>query len=74
MSKINRREFLRRYVARTLAGAGAASTISGLNIMNALADGEDYRALVCIFLYGGNDSFNMFVPVDQGAYLSLIHI
>ncbi len=28
----------------------------------------DYKALVCIFLRGGNDGFNMIVPTDNAAY------
>ena len=28
----------------------------------------DYKALVCVFLYGGSDSFSMFVPYEQTAY------
>ena len=31
------------------------------------APGE-YRALVCLFLAGGNDSFNMLVPREAAAY------
>lgn len=30
----------------------------------AAAPGEDYKALVCIFLYGGNDQGNTIIPVD----------
>jgi len=29
---------------------------------------DDYKSLVCIFLRGGNDSFNMVVPYEQSAY------
>ncbi len=29
---------------------------------------DDYRALVCVFLAGGNDSFNMLSPVSEDAY------
>lgn len=29
---------------------------------------NDYRALVCILLAGGNDSYNMLVPMDENAY------
>lgn len=29
---------------------------------------NDYRALVCIFLYGGADAFNMIVPRDASGY------
>ncbi len=42
-----------------LAGAQAAAT---------QAAGEDYRALVCIFLAGGNDGFNVLIPSDATRY------
>ena len=29
---------------------------------------SDYRALVCVFLFGGNDSFNMLVPRSDAEY------
>ena len=29
---------------------------------------DDYRALVCVFLFGGNDSFNMVVPRSNAEY------
>jgi uncharacterized protein (DUF1501 family) len=35
---------------------------------NAFAQGPDYKALVCIFLEGGNDGWNTMVPLDQAAY------
>jgi uncharacterized protein (DUF1501 family) len=34
---------------------------------SAMAQGADYRALVCVFLYGGNDGNNMVVPYDDYA-------
>ena len=30
---------------------------------------ENFKALVCVFLYGGNDSFNMLIPRSQNEYL-----
>jgi len=30
--------------------------------------GEDYKALVCLFLGGGNDSFNMLIPLNADEY------
>jgi uncharacterized protein (DUF1501 family) len=37
--------------------------------LNALANTTtDYKALVCIFLFGGNDANNMFVPFDTKGY------
>ncbi len=66
--KMKRRDFLRRYASTAAAGIGAYSTLGGLNLVNALAQDTQYKALVCVFLFGGNDSFNMFVPTDEGAY------
>jgi uncharacterized protein (DUF1501 family) len=48
--------------------AATASLVGGLSkfgLVSALAQGTtDYKALVCIFLFGGNDSNNMIVPID----------
>ena len=65
---MKRRDFLRRYASTAAAGLGAYSTLGGLNLVNALAQDNDYKALVCVFLFGGNDSFNMFVPSEENAY------
>ena len=52
------------------AGAlGAASYLPGLGIIESLAQSAvDYKALVCVFLYGGNDGNNMVIPVETTAY------
>lgn len=68
MTGTSRREFL-RCCAAALGGAA----LGGLNLVNeALAAGpgsfSEYRALVCVFLYGGNDSFNMLVPTSSSEY------
>ena len=54
----SRRNFLRIGSAfATVAGFGR------FGLMNAFAQGaSDYKALVCVFLLGGNDSHNMVVP------------
>jgi uncharacterized protein (DUF1501 family) len=50
--------------------AATASLVGGLSkfgLVSALAQGTtDYKALVCIFMFGGNDSNNMIVPIDAG--------
>jgi len=60
---INRRRWLKLGGA-SLAGAFGAGSLSALlqNPVGAQTDG--YRALVCVFLYGGNDGMNMVVPTD----------
>jgi uncharacterized protein (DUF1501 family) len=64
---VNRRTFLRRSLTAALGGTALYSALGNLKVMAAaakLAKGipGDYRALVCVFLYGGNDSFNTISP------------
>ena len=57
-----RREFL----CRSLGAFGAAMlAFERFGLLNALAQSADYRALVCIFLNGGNDSGNVVIPFDD---------
>jgi uncharacterized protein (DUF1501 family) len=57
-------KFSRRRFLATLGGAAAFARFGGLN---ALAQSSgDYKALVCLFLYGGNDANNMLVPMGAG--------
>lgn len=61
---------IRPITRRKLLGLGArgaaALGLGRLGPVNALAQsGDDYRALVCVFLFGGNDSNNMIVPVSE---------
>ena len=52
-----------------LASAAAlAAGIERFSLVNALADGSGYKALVCIFLAGGNDGNNMIIPADSTGY------
>jgi uncharacterized protein (DUF1501 family) len=57
-----RRDFL-----LSIGALGAVSSLDYFGAMNALAQtaGSDYKALVCIFLYGGNDGNNTIIPVDS---------
>ena len=51
----------------TLAAALGAGTVGNLlSVRPAYA--ADYKALVCVFLYGGNDGMNMIVPNDSARY------
>jgi uncharacterized protein (DUF1501 family) len=60
---LTRRDFLRR-AGYTVGGAALASAIDQLSIVNALAQPPSYKALVCIFLLGGNDCNNTIVPLS----------
>jgi len=66
----SRRHFLRHAsVMSALAGAGAPAALSLLAAGSAAAQtATDYKALVCIFLYGGNDAFNMVLPTDSASW------
>ena len=72
MSRLTRRGFLRTTCC-TAAGI-AASSLSRLGLMNAYAQGTDYKALVCIFLFGGNDANNMIVPYDTSGYANYAQV
>jgi uncharacterized protein (DUF1501 family) len=66
---VDRRSFIRN---SSLAAAGNLIGLRPFGALNALAQtgspGSSYKALVCIFLYGGNDANNMLVPFDNAGY------
>ncbi len=67
----SRREFLRR--AAILSGSVAPAGLPfALNLatMNAAVaqSAPSYKAIVCLFLYGGNDSANMVLPTDTASW------
>ena len=67
-SAVSRRSFL-RYAS--LAAAGNAAGLKPFGMLNALAatgGAADYKALVCVFLYGGNDANNTIIPFDTKGY------
>ena len=65
----SRRAFLKRGAALSLA---ASATPWALNLAAmgeaAAQSATDYKALVCVFLYGGNDYANTVIPYDQANY------
>ena len=67
----SRRQFLRKTCCSAAAGFAAAS-FSRFGLVNAMAQSSsEYKALVCIFMFGGNDSNNLIVPLgntDFAAY------
>jgi uncharacterized protein (DUF1501 family) len=63
---VNRRSFI-RYAS--LAAAGSAAGLRPFGALNALAQSStDYKALVCVFLFGGNDANNTFIPLDSAGF------
>jgi uncharacterized protein (DUF1501 family) len=67
-----RREFLLHTGKACLGYAlGAAAFTAGVqrfSLINAFAQGSDYKALVCVFLAGGNDGNNMVIPATTTEY------
>jgi uncharacterized protein (DUF1501 family) len=67
-----RRNFLKlsaRLAALGLTGLGAGPARSlFVREVKAATPVSDYKALVCIYMFGGNDSNNMIVPVDAARY------
>lgn len=63
---MKRRGFLQSGAAPLLASLGGAGLLAALSRSSAAA-GSDYKALVCLFLTGGNDGHNSLIPTD-GAY------
>ena len=52
-----------------LAGAGAPMALNLLAAGSAAAQtAPDYKALVCLFLFGGNDAYNMVLPTDAASW------
>ncbi|HKN60149.1 MAG TPA: DUF1501 domain-containing protein [Candidatus Acidoferrales bacterium] len=65
----SRRDFIRMGCC-SAASFGVTAAFGHLNLIHAFAANPttDYRALVCIFLFGGNDSNNMLIPNDSAGY------
>ena len=67
--RTDRRKFLGQASCAAVGTTALFNTILNLRMFNALAaPGEDYRALVCLFLSGGIDSFNVLVPSGDAEY------
>ena len=66
----SRRAFVQRLGGLGLAGAAApwALNLAALSEAAAQSAGDDYKALVCVFLYGGNDHANTVVAYDEASH------
>ena len=71
VSVITRRDFIRRAACAAVGTTALAASIRDLRFMNAAvaqSNITDYKALVCIFLSGGNDANNLILPTLQSEY------
>lgn len=66
----SRRHFLRQATTLSaLAGTGAPLALNLLAAGSAAAQAAaDYKAVVCLFLFGGNDAYNMILPTDSASW------
>jgi uncharacterized protein (DUF1501 family) len=70
-SLLDRREFIRQAACAAVGTAAMSCAIRDLRFMNAAvaqSNISDYKALVCIFLAGGNDSNNLVIPTAASEY------
>src|SRR5436305_13528992 len=59
----------RRGLIRIGAASVGSMALRPFGLLPAMAQsGPDYRALVCIFLFGGNDSNNTIGPMDTARF------
>src|SRR5882672_5077067 len=71
VSVLSRRGFIRQAACAALGTGALTAAIRDLRFINsAVAQSaiNDYKALVCIFLSGGNDSNNPIIPTIQSEY------
>lgn len=65
----NRRDFIRQSACASLGVTGLVNMLAQMRLMTAaMAQGgpdPGYKAMVCLFLNGGNDSNNLFVPAGD---------
>jgi uncharacterized protein (DUF1501 family) len=69
--QLNRRDFIRQAACAAVGTAAMTSAIRDLRFMNAAVAQtgiNDYKALVCIFMAGGNDSNNLIIPTITSEY------
>ena len=69
--KHTRRQFLRTASMASMAGIYASPFLLELNSLAAMAQsasGSDYRALVCVYLQGGNDGHGTVIATDPASF------
>ncbi|NND33443.1 MAG: DUF1501 domain-containing protein [Saprospiraceae bacterium] len=76
INKLSRRSFLGQASCAALGSSTLFSSLISLKALNAavaansgvFGGADDYKALVCVFMSGGHDSFNMLVPTSTSEY------
>ncbi len=79
----SRRRFIRQACCAAVGSTGLLSSLASLRLIGAIArPGDapvtaaaipsDYKALVCLFLQGGNDANNLIIPVDAASYAAYV--
>ena len=71
LAAMSRRRFIRQAACASVGTAAMSNCLRDLHLLSsALAQGPytDYKALVCIFLAGGNDANNLIIPTVAGEY------
>lgn len=67
MTELNRREFFKAVLGGgALAASGGVGTLYSGFARAAAPAFDDYKALVVFYLYGGNDAYNMVIPMGSG--------
>ena len=84
--ELSRRDFLGSSCCAAVGATGLLSSLASLRLMGAVANPDsgsgvpataaalptDYKALVCLFLNGGNDANNFIIPSDATGYAAYV--
>jgi uncharacterized protein (DUF1501 family) len=76
---LSRRRFISQACCAAVGATGFLSSLASLRLIGAAASpgnnpigaastASDYKALVCLFLQGGNDANNLIIPTDTATY------
>ncbi|MDE1178837.1 MAG: DUF1501 domain-containing protein [Edaphobacter sp.] len=68
MTQLSRRNMLKLAALATGSQALGLHSLGALPAMAQTVSANDYKALVCIFLVGGNDSNNLLIPADPSSF------
>jgi uncharacterized protein (DUF1501 family) len=61
----------RRHLLQSVSAGATLASLARFGISDATAQSAtDYKALVCVFMFGGNDGNNLIIPADSAGYAS----